>query len=391
MGSPPLAPRNLQFSWQQLAGQPDPDHGLPCTRSSHGVSVIAANNAATTTNASNTNKILLLVYGGEHVARTPIHDEANCVWTYRYHDQGGETTNQWQRITCTGGGGGDDVSTTGMTMIPPARVAHAQALYQNRYLYVFGGRSGIEMQEQAMNDMWVLDTETYEWNCVTAATTKESDSAPEARSFHRMICIGHALYVFGGCGATHGRLADLHRFDIPTRTWEAMGISPLLRGRGGPNLVALDNDTKLAVIAGFAGEETADGHVFDLVTKTWSGEDLTNSLKGMRPRSVCVSCSLPSLGVVLVFGGEVDPSDRGHEGAGGFENDLVVLDSKTGALLETFKATSSSPNQRGWADADSVDNGSGGGQFFVFGGLTGDDTHPVRLNDLWKLEISTST
>jgi Galactose oxidase, central domain/Kelch motif len=368
MGPSLLAARNLQFSWQQLAGQPDPDYGLPSTRSSHGVSVITEN-ATTKTSNSSSNSTKILVYGGEHVARTPIHDEANCVWTYRYHQEEGETTNQWQRITCTGGGGGPPDGTT---------------------QYVFGGRSGIEMQEQAMNDLWVLDTETYEWNYVKAAN--ESDhAAPEARSFHRMICIGDALYVFGGCGATHGRLADLHRFDIPTRTWEALGTSPLLRGRGGPNLVALDNDTKLAVIAGFAGEETADGQVFDLVTKTWSDEDLTNSLKGMRPRSVCVSCTLPSLGVVLVFGGEVDPSDRGHEGAGGFENDLLVLDSKTGALLETFKATSSSPNQRGWADADSVDNGSGVGQFFVFGGLTGNDTDPVRLSDLWKLEIRTTT
>jgi hypothetical protein len=31
----------------------------------------------------------------------------------------------------------------------------------------------------------------------------------------------------------------------------------------------------------------------------------------------------------------VDPSDRGHEGAGGFENDMVVLEEKTGVLKKT--------------------------------------------------------
>jgi hypothetical protein len=67
-----------------------------------------------------------------------------------------------------------------------------------------------------------------------------------------------------------------------------------------------------------------------------------------------------------------------------------VLDAKTGALLQTIKASSSSswPSQRGWADAGSIDKRGGVGQWYMFGGLAGDDEHPVRLNDLWKLEMS---
>ena len=29
---------------------------------------------------------------------------------------------------------------------------------------------------------------------------------------------------------------------------------------------------------------------------------------------------------LLVFGGEVDPSSKGHEGAGGFANDEILID-----------------------------------------------------------------
>ena len=49
--------------------------------------------------------------------------------------------------------------------------------------------------------------------------------------------------------------------------------------------------------------------------------DYTQEDNKMRPRSVCISSilSLSTTGknVAVLFGGEVDPSDRGHEGAGG--------------------------------------------------------------------------
>ena len=38
---------------------------------------------------------------------------------------------------------------------------------------------------------------------------------------------------------------------------------------------------------------------------------------------------------------------------------------------------------RGWSDGD-IDNSS----IYIFGGLTGDDEKPERLNDLWELQIN---
>jgi hypothetical protein len=127
-----------------------------------------------------------------------------------------------------------------------------------------------------------------------------------------------------------------------------------LKGRGGANLISLSSGTTLAVVAGFAGEETADGHCFDIAKSAWNDTALTDQLEGLRPRSVCVSGSFPSVGVAVIFGGEVDPSERGHEGAGGFENDVVLLDENTGKYISSTSMAEGSASC-GWSDAAAVD------------------------------------
>ena len=312
----------------------------------------------------------MIIYGGENVARTPIEVTNSC-WAADL-DNG---VWKWRLIEAKDG--------------PPDRIAQAQAAYNDDTVFIFGGRAGVKMDEKAMADLWKLDCSgapgTEKWSKVEAT----DGTPPEARSFHRMICIGDHLYVFGGCSAAHGRLADLHRYDVKENTWTDLKASQL-RGRGGPNVLPLASGKKVGVIAGFAGEETADGHIFDLEAGKWEDALLEPELKGMRPRSVCVSGSFPSLGYAVIFGGEVDPSDRGHEGAGAFENDVVVLDEKTGSYITSVKAGTPDdpwPETRGWSDAAAIDNVNGTGQLYFFGGLSGDDKKPQRLDDLWMMEI----
>ena len=107
---------------------------------------------------------------------------------------------------------------------------------------------------------------------------------------------------------------------------------------------------------------------------------------------MCVSASFPHKDCALIFGGEVDPSDRGHEGAGGFQNDVVILDFQSGAHKETIQKCFSDPEwpeERGWSDGDvgQVDSSLDGKSLFVFGGLTGDDKDSRRLDDLWECRI----
>ena len=351
--------------------------GQPCARSSHGLSLV--NNR-------------LILYGGEHVARTPL-DAAQATWGL---DLTNPSSPVWYPIP--GGSGNEDAA-------PSPRVAHAQDVVDH-CVYIFGGRNGIAMDERPLNDMWRLDCSgppgSETWAPVPIANP---DETPEPRSFHRLQAIDSTLYIFGGCGA-NGRMADLHSFDTTTNAFHNWGTSPLLRGRGGPNLFPLAQGQKLAVVAGFAGEETADGHIFNVSTGQWDATLLTaddHFHGGLRPRSVCAAASFPSVGVSIIFGGEVNPSDRGHEGAGGFANDLVVLDASDASLLTAVPApgtvddedpattTTPWPQVRGWSAAASIDHQDGTGQLYVFGGLCGDDQNPVRLDDLWRLDITKAT
>lgn len=366
---------NLKF--QRIVPNPDVNSTkTPLARSSHGLSIIR-------------DGTFLVLYGGENIARTPITDATQVLWLAKNktHTNNGTTEvggddddYEWQWISPTSIG----------DAAPPSRVAHAQAAVGNN-IYVFGGRNGIEMGENAMNDMWMLqivldDTETK--NSATIRWTQiisQGDNIPEARSFHKMIAVGTNIYMFGGCGS-NGRLNDLWKFDTIDNKWTSLGLSHVLRGRGGPIVLSLSDGNKIAIVAGFAGEETNDGHVYNNINNAWE-EGGMKGLADMRPRSVCCFGSLPQVNKCVIFGGEVDPSQKGHEGAGGFEQDVVILDGTSGSILENIKPSEDNdeewPGNRGWADATVH-----GDTFYMFGGLAGDDASPVRLDDLWQCKVS---
>lgn len=368
----------MKVCFTPLCPSPDPVHGSPIARSSHGLSLLQPNSDVR----------LLVLHGGESIARTPLPpDQSTWIAERRGKTDDDEGAGGWKwRLIIPSPG----------SPSPSPRVAHAQASVGDDKVYVFGGRAGIEMGEMASNELWCLDCSggpgSETWTEVRPADAG-GDDPPEPRSFHRMVSIGTDLYVFGGCGKS-GRLNDLHKFDTLARTWRSLGTSKVLRGRGGPNLILLKGGNALAIVAGFAGEETNDGHRYMLGEGRWEEEEM-EGLKEVRPRSVCVSGSLfPSSvggttgdnGVCIIFGGEVDPSDRGHEGAGGFENDVVVLDGTTGEWRETLRPPSGSesswPERRGWSDGAAK-----GSSLFFFGGLSGDDKNPRRLDDLWRCDV----
>ena len=142
----------------------------PIARSSHGLSAL---------NGS------LYVIGGEAEARTPIDMAVHVLPALEEADAG-----EWRTIKAE--------------RAPPARIAHAQATIGDELL-IFGGRSGVQMGEAALDDLWSFNPTTETW----LSLEHQAGEPPCPRSFHTATSVGSKMYVFGGCGES-GRLADLH-------------------------------------------------------------------------------------------------------------------------------------------------------------------------------------
>ncbi len=341
----------------------------------------------------------MYLFGGEHEARVPIDNK-----TYVLDADGAS----WS----VAHPGCDDASTTA----PPPRIAHGQASIGDN-LYIFGGRQGITMEEAPLSDLWAFNILSNTWSLIDEPPPPAPSSGgeggkgtsnprPVERSFHRMVAKGSNLYVFGGCAAC-GRLADLHCFNTVSKEWTELA-APDLAGRGGPGFACLPDTDDLVVIGGFAGKETNDVHRYDCSANAWIQVEKAEA--DLRPRSVfpCQPANNLVKGAIVLFGGEVSPSDAGHSGAGGFANDVVVVNPAAGnetpavsASLIGDKDSSAVPRERGWtsmcpaptsllgggeaAAAAAVSTGSA--SFVLFGGLAGDDANPERLGDTWLLTV----
>jgi len=290
-------------------------------------------------------------WGGENVARTPIDTNLFVC------EPLAKPPVEWELVAAKG--------------VPPCpRVAHSQAVVGS-CIYLFGGRQGIHMDEAPLNDMHRFDVSSGTWEAVES----KAGTPPCPRSFHRMVAVGTSLYVFGGCGAD-GRMSDLHQFNTVTREWHALPASDAIKGRGGACFFSHEGTGKLFVVAGFAGEETNDCHVYDISTKSWRQIPLE-----IRPRSVCGCATVGDL--LVIFGGEVDPSEKGHEGAGAFANDVVAISAVTETLVPLSVTSAELPQERGWTACTALGPG-----LCLFAGLTGSDEAPTRLADTWLLSLA---
>eukprot|EP00667_Euglena_gracilis_P014215 EG_transcript_14699 len=327
----------------------------PIARSSHGLSA---------------HQDTVYLFGGEHVARKPID---GAVYALKVDAAKLDGPHPWSVELVSSGSR------------PSARVAHAQCVTTmngQATLFVFGGRQGVNIDEKPLGDMHTFNLETKAWSEVQAANP---EAAPAPRSYHRMVTDGKMLYVFGGCSAA-GRQADLHAFDTETLRWDSLPAAPC-PGRGGAGFFATPG--RLYVVAGFMGRETNDVHVYDIATKAWTTLAKDGELESFRPRSVFAhgAASDGAVDKLYLIGGEVSPSDKGHEGAGGFLSQVTVLTVKrndNSITVEDVVKDGSAMGfvPRGWTEAAVL-----GEHLAVFGGLTGDDASPERLGDTWLVKL----
>jgi len=188
------------------------------------------------------------------------------------------------------------------------------------------------------------------------------------------VAIGECIYVFGGCGV-EGRLSDLHEYNTKTQTWKQLSSEHEIQGRGGTPLSVSPDKANIFVLGGFAGKEMSDIHMYNLADDKWS------QLKVTLPEPISVAIALPIEDKMLLFGGEVTPSAKGHAGAGKFSDLTTIFRGDMEAVVER---KSQGPPARGWT-AGTVwsDN-----QVIVVGGLTGDDENPIRIMDVWVGQLN---
>ncbi|KAI8475700.1 MAG: kelch repeat protein [Monoraphidium minutum] len=314
----------------------------------------------------------LYVYGGELEPRKPVDDVL-------YRLQGGE----WAKVP-----GSDGVS-------PGPRIAAAMASVGSK-IYLFGGRTGVEMSEGARDDLLVFDTAAPApaWS---VAPTPAGAPPPPARSYHAAAAAGGRVYIFGGCGAK-GRLADLWRYDPAAAAWAELPAAPAgVLPRGGASLVADASGGRLLVMGGFSGKELGDAHTYDIAAGRWlcgdGGAEACGGCASPIPARSVFGAAVHACGGsedgcghgghILLFGGEVDPSTQGHAGAGGFSSEVFCFetDGKGCHALQLSGGeggAADAPCARGWFAAAAV-----GGRLMVHGGV---DVANARLGDAWQLE-----
>jgi len=129
---------------------------------------------------------------------------------------------------------------------------------------------------------------------------------------------------------------------------------------------------------------------YDITEDEWElWEYPTDSMNGPGARSVAALVHVRVTGTkyVITLFGERRPSDRGHEGAGQFWDDVWAfnVESHKSSKVEVKGDGGELPVSRGWFDADSwMDQEKGKWKILMQGGLNDENK---RLGDVWVLEL----
>ncbi|KAK8916807.1 Nitrile-specifier protein 3 [Platanthera zijinensis] len=301
---------------------------VPGARSSHAVAVVEKK---------------AYIFGGEFTPRVPVDNKLHIFDLEHHH---------WSTPEVTGD-------------IPPPRVGVTMASVAAT-VYVFGGR---DADHNELNELFSFDTVTNEWSLLSSGET-----SPPHRSYHSMTSDDRHIYIFGGCGNA-GRLKDLWAYDTYLREWRQFPLpGDECPPRGGPGLAV--SSGKVWVVYGFSGaEELDDVHAFDLAREEWSTVDASG--KKPSPRSVF---SVAGIGRhVLIYGGEIDPSDLGHLGAGQFGGEVYALDTESYSWSRVDDGAAPHPGPRGWSSFSAAEFG-GEKCLFVYGGNSPTND---RLDDIF--------
>ncbi|KAK9116027.1 hypothetical protein Sjap_014974 [Stephania japonica] len=196
------------------------------------------------------------------------------------------STNMWLSPTVRGTG-------------PEAREGHSAALVGKR-LFIFGGcgKSRSNSEEIYYNDLYILDTETFEWRCAVPSGTP-----PSARDSHTCSSWKNKIIVVAGEDASDYYLSDVHILDTETFVWrELNALGQILPPRAGHSAVTLGKN--LFVFGGFTDDRNLydDLHLLNLETGVWTKVLASGQVPSAR-FSVAGDCLDASKGLLVFIGG----------------------------------------------------------------------------------------
>lgn len=156
---------------------------------------------------------------------------------------------------------------------PAARAFHAACALGSR-VYVFGGHVYLPEQNRLhqFNDLWVLDSDTWQWERKDASP---DHPAPSPRDRSSIVPLDdHSLLIYGGADATNKRLEDVWIYDLNTSSWSEIvtttGSKP--RPRCSTTLFSLGNRVLI-----FGGDIATIGPSNDLWSLRGVSRDETSS------------------------------------------------------------------------------------------------------------------
>ncbi|KAK9823333.1 hypothetical protein WJX72_001997 [[Myrmecia] bisecta] len=262
---------------------------------------------------------------------------------------------------------------------PAARSFHCGAAIGSR-LYLFGGHVWVKEKKglQKFNDLWCLDTSTWEW---TLVDTPADSASPSPRDFASLVCLeGSRLLLFGGLDSHEKRQDDSWIFDAVTSTWTELKVAGLKpKARYAHCMTRVDQRVLM-----FGGESNT-GLVADLWTlrglglqgeeaPVWIPLDLPGA-----PPSARKGHALASLGWwLVVMGGRTAEISWFRSKTDIFHSDVVVVDRQGTMQWRSPVLIGDSPPAREFHTLTALS----GGRLLLFGGGNG----KVIFGDAWWLD-----
>lgn len=117
---------------------------------------------------------------------------------------------------------GSWVSHRGSVAISPGPRAFHAAIAINHCIYMFGGQVIVKEKQSMMhhfNDIWKLDTQSWEWQRLEDASPDHP--VPAARDRSAMLCIDeNDILIYGGSDIDNKRYADAWMFSLKDSHWK---------------------------------------------------------------------------------------------------------------------------------------------------------------------------